>query len=72
VDAYTTPTLIRLLAGGQLKTNPLVTQRYALKDMTAAYDTFTRAGETGALKVVLTSGGAEVEQSVPALVGATA
>ncbi len=53
VDAYTTPTLIRLLAGGQLKTNPLVTQRFALDDMTAAYDTFTRAGETGALKVVL-------------------
>ncbi|MDQ6855738.1 MAG: zinc-dependent alcohol dehydrogenase family protein [Candidatus Dormibacteraeota bacterium] len=72
VDAYSTPTLIRLLAGGQLKTNPLVTQRFALDDMTAAYDTFTRAGETGALKVVLTSGGAPIEQEVPALVGATA
>jgi alcohol dehydrogenase len=72
VDAYTTPTLIRLLAGGQLKTNPLVTQRFALEDMTAAYDTFTRAGETGALKVVLTSGGAKTEQDVPVLVGATA
>jgi alcohol dehydrogenase len=72
VDACTTPTLIRLLAGGHLKTNPLVTQRYALNDMTAAYDTFTRAGETGALKVVLTAGGAEIEQKVPTLVGATA
>jgi alcohol dehydrogenase len=72
VDAYTTPTLIRLLAGGQLKTNPLVTQRFALEDMTAAYDTFTRAGETGALKVVLASGGTRAKQEVPALVGATA
>jgi alcohol dehydrogenase len=72
VDAYTTPTLIRLLAGGQLKTNPLVTQRYALDDMTEAYDTFTRAGETGALKVVMTSGGAKTEHEVPALVGASA
>ena len=71
VDAYTTPILIRLLAGGQLKTNALVTQRFALEDMTAAYDTFTRAGETGALKVVLTSGGSAVDQEAPALVGAT-
>src|SRR6202049_4318753 len=55
VDAYTTPTLVRLLAGGQMKTNSLVTHRYALEDMTAAYDTFARAGETGALKVVLSS-----------------
>jgi alcohol dehydrogenase len=71
VDAYTTPTLIRLLAGGQLQTKPLVTQRFALEDMTAAYDTFTRAGETGALKVVLTSAGTAREREAPVLVGAT-
>jgi alcohol dehydrogenase len=71
VDAYTTPTLIRLLAGGQLKTNALVTQRFALEDMTAAYDTFTRAGETGALKVVITSGGSAIDHEAPVLVGAT-
>jgi alcohol dehydrogenase len=39
-----------------MKTNSLVTHRYALEDMTAAYDTFARASETGALKVVLSSG----------------
>ena len=72
VDACTTPTLIRLLAAGQLKTNSLVTQRYALEDMAAAYDTFTCAGETGALKVVLSSGGTKTEQAVPVLAGATA
>jgi alcohol dehydrogenase len=71
VDAYTTPTLIRLLAGGQLQTKPLVTQRFALEDMNAAYDTFTRAGETGALKVVLTSAGTASEREAPVLVGAT-
>jgi alcohol dehydrogenase len=71
VDAFTTPTLIRLLAGGQLKTNALVTQRFALEDMTAAYDTFARAGETGALKVVLASGESAVDHEVPVLVGAT-
>jgi alcohol dehydrogenase len=72
VDAFTTPTLIRLLAGGQLQTSSLVTQRFALDDMTAAYDTFARAGETGALKVVLTSGGTKTEREVPVLAGATA
>jgi alcohol dehydrogenase len=71
VDTYTTPTLIGLLASGQLNTSPLVTQRFALQDMTAAYDTFTRAGETGALKVVLTSGGTSIEREAPVLVGAT-
>jgi alcohol dehydrogenase len=72
VDAFTTPTLIRLLAGGQLQTSSLVTQRFALDDMTAAYDTFATAGETGALKVVLTSGGTKTEREVPVLAGATA
>ena len=71
VDAYSTPTLIGLLSSGQLKTNPLVTQRFALEDMAAAYDTFARAGETGALKVVLTPHGTAIEQEAPVLVGAT-
>jgi alcohol dehydrogenase len=72
VDAYTTPTLIRLLSGGQLKTSPLITQRFELDDMTAAYDTFTRAGETGALKVVLTAGAATVARETSVLAGASA
>ncbi|MEO8898795.1 MAG: zinc-dependent alcohol dehydrogenase family protein [Candidatus Dormibacter sp.] len=72
VDAYTTPTLIRLLSGGQLKTGRLITQRFALADMVAAYDTFARAGETGALKVVLTAGAPTVGHEASVLVGATA
>ena len=72
VDAYTTATLIRLLSGGRLKTAPLITQRFALEDMTAAYDTFTRAGETGALKVVLTAGAVPSAHDASALVGALA
>jgi hypothetical protein len=39
--------------------------------MAAAYDTFARAGETGALKVVLTSLATAIEQERPVLVGAT-
>ncbi|MEA2683096.1 MAG: alcohol dehydrogenase [Chloroflexota bacterium] len=72
VDTYSTPTLIRLLAGGQLPTSALVTQRFGLDDMVAAYDTFARAGETGALKVVLTPGGSRTEHLLPAVTGAIA
>ena len=72
VDAFTTPTLIRLLAGGQLQTNPLVTQRFALEDITTAYDIFARAAETGALKVVLTAAGIKIERGRPVPVGAWA
>jgi alcohol dehydrogenase len=72
VDTFTTPTLIRLLAGGQLRTGSLVTQRFALEDMTAAYDTFARAAETGALKVVLTSGGTRSDRELAVPAGARA
>jgi alcohol dehydrogenase len=72
VDTYSTPTLIRLLAGGQLKTNAFVTQRFALDDMMSAYDTFARATETGALKVVIAANGAASEELLPVLAGATA
>jgi alcohol dehydrogenase len=70
VDTFSTPTLIRLLAGGQLPTAALVTQRFALSDMTAAYDTFARAGETGALKVVLSPKRARSEEVLTTAVGA--
>jgi alcohol dehydrogenase len=72
VDTYTTPTLISLLAGGQLRTNAFVTQRFALDDMIAAYDTFGRASETGALKVVLTATSSSPNGKVAELAGATA
>ena len=72
VDTFTTPTLIRLLAGGQLRTHALVTQRFALDDMMAAYDTFGRASETGALKVVLTAGGTSPNGKVAVRAGAGA
>jgi alcohol dehydrogenase len=72
VDTFSTPTLIRLLAGGQLNTSVFVTQRFALDDMMAAYDTFGRAAETGALKVVLTAGATSPNGRVAALAGATA
>jgi alcohol dehydrogenase len=56
VDTYSTPTLLRLLAAGQLDAARFVTHRFALDEMMAAYDTFARANETSALKVVLSRG----------------
>src|SRR5690606_7292805 len=53
VDTYSTPTLLRLVAAGQIDTAKFVTDRYALDEFDPAYDVFARAGGTGALKVVL-------------------
>lgn len=55
VDTFSTPKLLRLLASGQLDPGKLVTHRFAFSDIGAAYDTFARAGETGAVKVVLSA-----------------
>lgn len=60
VDTYSTPTLLRLVKAGHLDASRFVTHHFALDDMTQAYDTFSRAGETGALKVVLTRSGDSV------------
>ncbi len=53
VDTYSTPTLLRLMINHQVDAGRLVTDRFALADIMQAYDTFARAGETGALKVAL-------------------
>jgi alcohol dehydrogenase len=57
VDTYSTPTLLRLVTSGQLDAKPFITHRFALDQFMEAYDTFRRAGESGALKVVLTPNG---------------
>ncbi len=54
VDTYSTPTLLELIRSGQLDVGGFVTHRFALDGFMDAYDTFARAGETGALKVALT------------------
>lgn len=53
VDTYSTPTLLRLLTAGQISANRFVTHHFALSDIDAAYDVFSRAADTGALKVVM-------------------
>ncbi|MER5487613.1 zinc-dependent alcohol dehydrogenase family protein [Streptomyces sp. NPDC002812] len=53
VDTCSTPMLLRMLAAGRLPTSPLITHRFELGRMEEAYEVFSHAGETGALKVVL-------------------
>ncbi len=54
VDTSSTPTLLRMLATGQLQTAGFVTHHLTLDQMTEAYDVFGHAADTAALKVVLT------------------
>ena len=54
VDTYSTPMLLKLIAGRHLDVGNFVTHRFAMKDFMEAYDVFSRAADTGALKVVLT------------------
>jgi alcohol dehydrogenase len=53
VDTYSTPTLLEMVASGQLSTTPFSTHQFALSDIESAYETFANAAEVGALKVVL-------------------
>jgi alcohol dehydrogenase len=53
VDTFSTPTLLRLVASGQVAVSQFVTHRFGFDEFAEAYDVFARADETGALKVVL-------------------
>ncbi len=54
VDTYSTPTLLRLVTARHIESAHFVSHRFPLQQMIEAYDVFAKAGETGALKVVLT------------------
>jgi alcohol dehydrogenase len=56
---------------GQLQTNSLVTHHVALDDIMTAYDTFERAAETGALKVVLEAPQSRPQRELGVAAGAT-
>ncbi|MFB9236933.1 zinc-dependent alcohol dehydrogenase family protein [Plantactinospora siamensis] len=53
VDTSSTPTLLRMLAGGQLEVGDLITHRFPLDAMAEAYETFADPARSGALKVAL-------------------
>ena len=54
VDTYSTPTLLRLATGHQLDVARFATHHFPMDEMIDAYDTFARAADTGALKVIIT------------------
>ena len=56
VDTATTGMLLRAVAAGKLDPAPLITHRFSLDRILEAYDTFGRAAETGALKVLISAG----------------
>jgi alcohol dehydrogenase len=53
VDAYSTPTLLNLVASSRVNAARFVTHHFKLDEMIGAYDVFSRAADTGAIKVVL-------------------
>ena len=53
VDTYSTPVLLRLVANHRIPAKEFVSHQFKLDEMLKAYDVFSRASETGALKVVL-------------------
>lgn len=58
VDASSTPTLMRLVASGQLDVSRFITHWLGLDEFEKAYEIFGHAAGSGALKVVLTRSGA--------------
>ncbi len=55
VDAYSTPTLMRLVEAHQIDAARFATHHFKLSDITEAYDVFQHAADTKAIKVVMTS-----------------
>ena len=55
VNTNTSRMLIKLLAQGRLDVAGFISHRFSLGDIMDAYDTFGRAAETKALKVILTA-----------------
>src|ERR671920_540391 len=55
VDTSSTPTLLELVSEGRLDPTPFATHRFGLGEIMDAYDVFSDAARTNALKVVLSA-----------------
>lgn len=53
VDAVTTPMLLKMVEAGKLQPSQLITHNFKFSEMEKAYETFGKAAEHGALKVVI-------------------
>ncbi|KQB56215.1 MULTISPECIES: zinc-dependent alcohol dehydrogenase family protein [Acidovorax] len=56
VDTQTTSMLLKTVVAKKLDPSGLITHRFTLNQMMEAYDTFARAAQTKALKVVISAG----------------
>ena len=54
VDTVTTPMLLKTVQSKKIDPTRLITHHFKLDQIVVAYDTFGRAAETGALKVIIT------------------
>ncbi|WP_341318335.1 zinc-dependent alcohol dehydrogenase family protein [Paraburkholderia sp. IMGN_8] len=53
VDTVSTPMLLKTVRAGRIDPTKLITHRFQLENVAGAYDTFGRAAETHALKVII-------------------
>ena len=53
VDTVTTPMLLKTVQSGKIDPTRLITHHFKLDQILNAYDTFGRAAETKALKVII-------------------
>ena len=53
VDTVSTPMLLDLLRGRKIDPKRLITHHFKLDTVVDAYETFSRAGASGALKVIV-------------------
>ncbi len=56
VDTETTPMLLKVVQSGRIKPTQLITHRFKLDEMMAAYDTFGNAAKEKALKMMISAG----------------
>jgi alcohol dehydrogenase len=63
VDTFTTPRLMKLIDEGRLDPTPFATHRFELAEFEQAYDTFSDAAATDALKVVLSAHPVHLERA---------
>lgn len=53
VDTVSTPMLLKTVRSGRLEAGKLITHHFALNDVLKAYETFSHAADTHALKVII-------------------
>jgi len=53
VDTVSTPRLLKIVRSGKLDPKQMITHRFKLAQIESAYDTFSRAADTHALKVLI-------------------